>query len=206
MAEVDILPDELRELIGPHLREILLSDYGEITDEIIEDMFNEVVFTYPDGMHLVTLNPCGELPAPQFNVYTGEFVELTNWDYIQTVDVEAQILENEHRELIEKVSGVLNHYLSNEYKILSNYEIIIDNRREITVHGETIYAYDCPCQTIYLDENLYAVTYDRQKVEDDKYYYNFTSIESNPNMKDIYTYIAPYEWKRSTSGGGGVIG
>lgn len=138
----------------------------------------------------------------------------------------------------DEIKSALWHYLLDKYRRITNLDAVIDQRTEVT---SGIYEYPCPCQTVYLDENAYAVTYGRQTVgtryinDDDELvayttdtnptppeeeytkvirsvFYDFR--EETPTVPENYTgdvgYIptklGPYEWKRSNSGGGGVIG
>lgn len=140
----------------------------------------------------------------------------------------------------EEIATVLNHYLLNEYRRVTNYYKAIDNRVEVETG---IYMYPCPIQKIYLDDENYAVTYDRQTVwtayldEDGSIVYDTTDNNPTPPQAEydtvikqvfydfrdeseiqpipagytgdtsfIPTYVAEYEWKRSDSGGGGVVG
>ena len=92
----------------------------------------------------------------------------------------------------------LKHYLKNEYIGLCNYDHIIENREEIKIeYNETIYKYNCPCQTIYLDIDGYAVNYDKQHIINEEYYDDFNTNEEGAGT---YTYIAPLEWKRNNTG------
>ena len=98
---------------------------------------------------------------------------------------------------IETITCALMHYHATRYHLITDYTKVILSREEITVNNTTIYKYPCPCQTIYLDSEHYAVTYDKQHVIDDKYYYDF-----NPDMEDIagtYEEIGSYEWKRNSA-------
>ena len=136
----------------------------------------------------------------------------------------------------EAIVIALNHYLLDEYHRLADYWNIVDHRSLVE---EGVYMYPCPVQKIYLDEENYAVTYDRQTVwtvylneegnvlcdttsnnptppqEYDsvkrEVYYDFretipdTPVDDTVNA-NVATFVADYEWKRSTSGGGGVRG
>lgn len=190
---------ELRELIEPHLKECLLEEDWQY----IDDMFSEVVYTYPNGVGLVTLKPHSDyVPAMEFSTVTGEFVELTDWDYVQTVDAEAQLVEEEQRIAMEATISALKHYHKLEYQTITDYDKVIDSRVELTVNSTTLYKYDCPCQTIYLKADNYPITYDRQKVVGDYYYYNFsdnTPTSETEDELDLYKYKVKYEWKRNTN-------
>lgn len=60
-----------------------------------------------------------------------------------------------------EIKSALWHYLLSKYRRITNLDAVIDQRIEVT---EGVYAYPCPCQTVYLDDNAYAVTYGRQTV------------------------------------------
>ena len=108
-------------------------------------------------------------------------------------------------EEIENITVVLKHYLLPILRDVTNYEYTIRTREELTVDNRTVYKYTCPLQTIYLDaETEYAVTYDRQKIQDGKYYYKWTDNETLEEDM-AYEYVCDYEWKRTTlphDGGG----
>ena len=132
---------------------------------------------------------------------------------------------------IEEIACAIRHYLLSKYMPITDVYASIDNRVLID-DDPVIYAYYCPCQTIYLDENSYAVECGRQHIE-------FNDSEGKPVIdggdydpeKSIVTYdfrdnigylppdfdgdtsigaamtlLGSYEWKRSKSGGGGVRG
>ena len=152
----------------------------------------------------------------------------------QMTEEEIYNLTEEER---DEIKSALWHYLLDKYRRITDLDAVINQRTEVT---SGIYEYPCPCQTVYLDENAYAVTYGRQTVgtryiNDDELvayttdtnptppeeeytkvirsvFYDFR--EETPTVPENYTgdvgYIptklGPYEWKRSNSGGGGVIG
>ena len=94
------------------------------------------------------------------------------------------------------VSRILRFYHKPELRQITDYEQTVTLGTEITVNGETIMSYPCPMQTIYLNENGYPITYDRQKVDPEKnaYYYKFTDEDVDDDI--AYEYICQYEWKR----------
>jgi hypothetical protein len=195
MAMTEEITTELRALIEPHLREVLLEeDY-----DLIDDMFSEVVYTQPEGIPLVALMPPqGDGISLQFSCLTGEFVELTDWDYVQTVDVEEQERAHRLEDMCGAIETALRHYHKEEYQTVTDYQKVIDNRTELTVDGVTLYKYDCPLQTIYLKEDNYPVTYGNQKVDSTYYYYTFSESNIDPEHDvDKYTYKVSYEWKRN---------
>jgi hypothetical protein len=67
----------------------------------------------------------------------------------------------------EKIACAINHYLQPQYSRITDIYSVIETRQEIE---PGIWAYYCPCQTIYLDDDAYAVNCGRQYVE--KIYYN----------------------------------
>lgn len=96
---------------------------------------------------------------------------------------------------IETITCALKHYHSPRYHGITDYKKVINNRTEITVNDTLLYKYPCPCQTIYLNSEHYPITYNKQHVIEDKYYYDF-----NPDTEDIagtYEEIGTYEWKRT---------
>lgn len=97
---------------------------------------------------------------------------------------------------IEELSVILFHYLKPEYRRLCDFETVIQERNTLTVDGETVYAYECPCQTIYLNTENYPITYGKQLVdiEDDGYYYQFVEDDTINTVMDRVT---SYEWKRT---------
>jgi hypothetical protein len=195
MAMTEEITPELRALIEPHLREVLLEeDY-----DLVDDMFSEVVYTQPEGIPLVALMPPhGEGISLQFSCLTGEFVELTDWDYVQTVDVEEQERAHRLEDMRGAIETALRHYHKEEYQTVTDYQKVIDNRTELTVDGVTLYKYDCPLQTIYLKEDNYPVTQGNQKVDSTYYYYTFSGSNIDPEHDvDKYTYKVSYEWKRN---------
>lgn len=196
MAEPEPITEELRELIEPHLKEHLTEDEYQY----IDTMFSEVVYTYPNGVPLVTLKPPLEgYPAMQFSKITGEFMEITLWDYIQTVDAEAQLEAEEQRVAKEATINALMHYHKLEYQMITDYSKVYDNRTTIILDNVTLYKYECVAQTIYLKEDNYPVSYDKQAVDNDWYYYNFdTNLAQSSDEKKVYTHRVSYEWKRNT--------
>lgn len=100
--------------------------------------------------------------------------------------------DEEKEDEIDKLRIVLRHYLLPKYRRLCNYEEVIENRTTITVDGETIYVYHCPCQTIYLDSDAYAIDYEEQEV--DKKGNVFLYQDGTTDMGDIVR----WEWKRSS--------
>lgn len=191
MPQPEAISEELQELLIPNLKEHLLEEDWQY----IPDMIEEGVFTNTeDGNRLVTPTPIYEdAPAMQFSVETGEYIELTDWDYIvayvnppmPTYDVETTIC-------------ALKHYHKQDYQTVTDYEKIYNNRTTLTVNDTTIYKYDCVGQTIYLKADNYPITYGNQLVTETEYMYNFTGNPAGNEDVDMYTYKVPYEWVRNT--------
>lgn len=195
MAEIVPITEEEKELITPHLKEHLDPDSWFM----IDDLFSYgVVHTYPEGMHYITIR-VPNFPAMQFNAINGEFTELTDWDYIVTVDVDAQIAENEEQDMIQEVEAALRHYHKQDFQIFTDYEKVFKNRTSLVVDNQTIYKYDCPMQTIYLNSDNYPITIGNQKVDANYYYYIFDHNLGAGDVEDVtqYTYKVKYEWKRT---------
>lgn len=64
----------------------------------------------------------------------------------------------------EKIACAINHYLQSQYLRITDVYAVIENR-ELLDEDEQVWAYHCPCQTIYLDNEAYAVDWGRQVVE-----------------------------------------
>lgn len=79
---IDIMiSQELKEKIIPNLKIILLEEYHRY----IDFMFDEVYVTSDQYGEKVTIKPPYEGPALQFDMLTGSFIEITEWEYIKTV-------------------------------------------------------------------------------------------------------------------------
>ena len=96
----------------------------------------------------------------------------------------------------EKIACAINHYLESQYLRITDVYSVIENR-ELVEENPNIWAYHCPCQTIYLDDNAYAVNCGRQYVS--KIYYNSDGealvdsqgkIDTNPNPNDVDHMVA----------------
>lgn len=116
-------------------------------------------------------------------------------------------LTTEEKEII---ATALWHYLKDEYRELCDFKYVIEHREAVTINGETCYKYECPIQTIYLNNDAYAVTYEKQYVVDYDgdgvidYYYDFND-DGITDEAGTYDYIGPWEWKRDSIGGGGAM-
>ena len=173
---------------------------------MIDDLFDiGVVHTYPSGIHFITV--CiPDFPSMQFNAETGEYTGLTEWEYIQTVDVQEQIREAEEEAYWELVASVLEYYHALEYRATADYDLIARKRSVNTEatseYEETIYEYNCPAQTIYLTEEHYPVSWENQYVDTEKkwYMYNFSDTNVTDILDtdelDLFKYKIAYEWKR----------
>lgn len=187
------ITNELRQLIEPRLREMLPEDSYEYIDE----MFSEVVYSAPDGVLRVSLKPIGDAPSFQFSTVTGEFLEITDWEYIQSVDLDAQLAEQEQQDNVEATITALKHYHKQEYQTITDYEKVVNDRRALTYDGVSFYEYVLPGQVIYLKEDNYPITYKNQLVSDGWYYYTDDSTADGESL-DRYTYKVKYEWKRTS--------
>lgn len=192
MADIVTITEEEKALIKPNLITHLDPDSADYADDLLD---YGVVHTYPNGVHYITVY-VPDFPAMQFSAATGDFAELTDWDYILEVDADAQQEEAEEQEALEEICEVLRFYHKVEYRGTVDYGKVVENRTTLTVDGDTLYQYNCPLQTIYLDDTNYPVTYGRQKVDEDYYYYDFSTESVDPDFVDQYTYRVPYEWKR----------
>jgi len=192
MADIVPITEEERELIKPHFKESLDPDSWDMIDGLLD---YGVVHTYPDGVHFISVRVPG-FAAMQFAADTGEFAELTDWDYILTVDTEAQLEELEEQERLIQIETALRHYHNVDYQVMTDYQKVISNRGTLTVNNTTVYKYECPLQTIYLKEDNYPITIDRQRVDSDYYYYNFGPDVVESDDVPEYTYKVRYEWKR----------
>ena len=99
------------------------------------------------------------------------------------------------QEVMSKEECALRYYHKSIYASVTDYPTIIANKTEVS---EGIYAYKCPGQTIYLDSDAYAVTYDRQIVdtEENAYYYKFTD-DDDIETDMAYEYVTTYEWQKT---------
>ena len=77
-----MIDDRLKELILPNLQMHLEKQDWKYIDE----MFSEVYLTDHDGIERVTLKPHPEAStiAMQFATLNGQFIEITDWDYIKS--------------------------------------------------------------------------------------------------------------------------
>ena len=99
-------------------------------------------------------------------------------------------------EEIEMLKYPLKHYLKDSVVKLCNFETVITNREEVE---EGIYEYKCPLQTVWLNEEGYAVTYGNQYVIDDEYYYDFNTYSTEIDLAGTYEYINTLEWKNNSA-------
>lgn len=78
-----MISEKLKQKILPELKDHLVED----DYKYIEEMFSEVYYTNFDGIERVTLKPhpeAGDI-AMQFNIVNGNFIEITSYEYIQSV-------------------------------------------------------------------------------------------------------------------------
>ena len=94
---------------------------------------------------------------------------------------------------IEAISTALQFYLRGVYTDITDFETIVQNRTE---PSPGIFQYNCPGQTIWLNSENYAVTYERQRIQNGKYYYKWTD---DPSVEDdmAFEYVCKYEWKKT---------
>lgn len=98
------------------------------------------------------------------------------------------------------IARILKHYHNPGYREITDYDKVVELGVPLEVEGDTIMAYPCPGQTIYINPDTgYAVTYRRQKVdvENNKYYYNFTDTDDTED-DTLYEYVVEYEWKNTS--------
>lgn len=95
---------------------------------------------------------------------------------------------------IEEITYALKHYLAQEYHCATNFAEVIKNRVEVNTN---LFRYNCTVQTIYLTAENYAVSYDKQHIIDNMYYYDFNTGTAE-DTAGTYTYINTYEWKRGS--------
>lgn len=90
---------------------------------------------------------------------------------------------------------IVKHYHKPDYKQITDYTKVVENKTTTVVDGETIYVFEAPGQTIYLNEEGYPITIGKQMsdAENNQYLYKWY------NTPDAtYYYVAPYEWKRTS--------
>ena len=98
---------------------------------------------------------------------------------------------------VEAITLALRFYLTGLYVDVTDFDYVIENRVEVS---PGVYEYECPGQTLWLNNEHYAVTYDRQKVTDGKVYYRWT--DDTTVEEDIsYEYLCPLEWKKTRENG-----
>lgn len=78
-----MISEDLKKLIIPNLKLHLMDE----DQDKIEIMFTECYKTNPYGTPFVTLKPFDEGygVAMQFNMLTGTYEEITDWNYIKTI-------------------------------------------------------------------------------------------------------------------------
>ncbi len=84
---------------------------------------------------------------------------------------------------------------------ITDFKQVINDREALTVAGKTIYKYECPVQTIYLNEDGYAVNYEKQIITSDEYgimQYYYLFITGDPERVALEAeHITRWEWKRN---------
>ena len=94
---------------------------------------------------------------------------------------------------IGAITTALQFYLRGVYADIIDFEQVILDRTE---PSPGIFQYDCPGQTVWLDNKNYAVTYERQKIQDGKVYYKWIDDQSVEDDM-AFEYICPLEWKKT---------
>lgn len=105
------------------------------------------------------------------------------------------------QEEIEAITCALQYYLNDLYKEICDYETVIRNRKTTTIDvggiPQTVYIYECPCQTIYLNSLHYPVSYGRQHIMNNDYYYDFNEYNDEIDQAGTYTRVNDCEWHKT---------
>lgn len=95
----------------------------------------------------------------------------------------------------ETIACAIRHYLQPQYLRITDVYNVIANREQVE---EGIWAYNCPCQTVYLDDNAYAVDCGRQYVS--RVYYNeHGEVLVNQQTMTLIEDPAPSEYETMTA-------
>lgn len=94
----------------------------------------------------------------------------------------------------EYFEHIVEFYHKAEYRAITDYEKVVANKTTTSLDGETIYVFEAPGQTIYLNGDGYAVTIGKQMVdrEHNQYLYKWGDYNSS-----TFDYVGPYEWLRT---------
>ena len=97
----------------------------------------------------------------------------------------------------EDYEHIVEHYHKPDYRAITDYEKVVQNKTTTSLDGDTIYIFEPPGQTIYLNEEGYPVNIGSQKVDTTNNLY-FYKWNNDPNVEEdtAYEYVAPYEWKK----------
>jgi hypothetical protein len=97
----------------------------------------------------------------------------------------------------EKIACAIRHYLLPEYLPIVDVYAVIENR-QLVDDDPLIWAYHCPCQTVYLDDAAYAVNCGRQYVS--RVYFNeYDEIIMDQQTMNIAQDLAPEEYDHMTA-------
>lgn len=92
----------------------------------------------------------------------------------------------------EDFEHIVEHYHRSIYHKITDYEKVVANKTTTSLDGETLYVFEAPGQTIYLNNEGYPVTIGNQMVDANMkaYYYR-------RNANEDFEYICPYEWLKT---------
>lgn len=88
----------------------------------------------------------------------------------------------------ENILTALKYYIPIRYWNLNNWDVII--KREVEVE-KNVFMYKCSFYTLYFNEKLEPIEYDRQHIIDGKVYYD----TSNENIEPLaYLFLGHWNW------------
>lgn len=88
----------------------------------------------------------------------------------------------------ENILTALKYYIPIRYWNLNNWDVII--KREVEVE-KNVFMYKCSFYTLYFNEKLEPIEYDRQHIIDGKVYYD----TSNENIEPLaYFFLGHWNW------------
>lgn len=97
----------------------------------------------------------------------------------------------------EKIACAIRHYLHPDYLHIVDVYSVIENR-QLVDDDPVIWAYHCPCQSIYLDDDCYAVDCGRQYVA--RVYYNeYGEVIMDQQTQNIAQDLEPGEYDHMTA-------
>lgn len=92
----------------------------------------------------------------------------------------------------DKIATAIRHYLLPDFLNITDVYSVIANR-ELIDEDPNIWAYHCPCQTVYLDDECYAVDCGRQYVS--RVYFNeYDEVIMDQEINNIAQDLAPGEY------------